>query len=295
MSLRDYEYIKAVAELGHFGLAAKRCHVSQPTLSMQIKKFEDRHQIQLFERDNKNVHLTKEGQVVIKQIETVLQAQSELINTVNHLKNPNSGEYILGAFPTLAPFFLPQIMPSLVKDFPKIKFFFSEERSPDLIEQLSEHKLDAIFLALPLENETKFEYVPLFTEEFFVALPKGHPLSSAKTINLKDLKNETLMLLEDSHCLSGQALEACQWAGLKRTHDFRATSIETLRQMVANGLGVTLVPKMAIRKDDPGIIYKPLDKTSKAGRTIGLVWRKGYPHTDLMQRFATIIQNVYRK
>lgn len=293
MNLRDYKYIMTVAETQHFGKAADLCHVSQPTLSMQIKKFEDRYQIKLFERDNKNVSLTREGEQLIAKIQNILNAQDELEETIQHLKSPDTGEYLIGAFPTLAPFLLPKVMPEFGLHFPKIKFYLIEERSPDLIQQLLQHKLDAIFLALPLEEEKHLEYMPLFSEDFYVALPKTHDLATSTNLQLDDLRDETLMLLEESHCLSGQALEACAWAGVQKTHDFRATSIETLRQMVANGLGITLIPEMAIDPTDPKICYLPLKSTSKAGRTIGLVWRKNYPHREFLKKIGALVQALY--
>jgi LysR family hydrogen peroxide-inducible transcriptional activator len=291
MSLRDYEYILTVARERHFGRAADICNVSQPTLSMQIKKWENRHELQLFERTNKTVALTHDGEKIIRHIKTVINAERSLNEEIRKLQSPDSGEYIIGAFPTLAPFLLPRIMPEISNDFPNVKLYLIEERSADLIERLEDHSLDAAFLALPFAEQDHYTVMELFSEPFYAALPIGHPLAKHTALELADLKDEKLLLLEDSHCLSGQALEVCEWAGLKSAHDFRATSIETLRQMVASGLGITLIPEMAVDPQHNRIAYIPLSGTPAPGRRIGLVWRKHFAHADFLQNIGKIVES----
>lgn len=288
MNLRTYEYILAVARLGHFGKASETCHVSQPTLSMQIKKFEDYHNLKFFERDNKTVRLTPDGRTLLPYIQNIIDAEKELHTIVSSLKAPEEGEIVLGAFPTLAPFYIPRIMPLLSRALPKLKIYWVEERSPDLLDKLKNGDIDAAFLALPLDDDTGFNITPLFEESLLAAVPAQSAFAGLKEIHLKNLQDEPLLLLEDSHCLSGQALEACEWAGLKNRHDFRATSIETLRQMVGSGLGITLVPEMAVEKSTSNVRYIPLkEKTIK--RTIGMVSRKTSPLSSLLDKITEII------
>ena len=290
MSLRDYQYILTVAQTRHFGQAAKICHVSQPTLSMQIKKCEERFGISIFERNNKNVCITRDGKKLLNHIEAVLNAQRSLEDEIKTLQNPKNRSYIIGAFPTLAPFLLPRILPLITRQFPENKLYLIEERSAGLLDRLDRHELDAAFLAAPFEHQEKYQSEPIFSEPFFVALPRDHPLSHRKDVHLHELGNEKLLLLEESHCLTGQAVDACEWHGLKPSHDFRATSIETLRQMVASGLGITLMPKIAITGQNKDIIYLPLADTPRPGRDIRLVWRKNYAHGDFMKQISQIIQ-----
>lgn len=291
MNLRIYQYILAVAELEHFGKAAQRCHVSQPTLSQQIKKYEDYAGITLFERDNKNVRLTRIGQTLVPLIKNILDADKRLTDTIQHLKKPEDGKLILGAFPTLAPFYIPSIMPAINKNLPNLKIYWVEERSPDLIAQLKNGNIDAAFLALPLESDDGLVVRPLFEEPLLAAVPKSSAFSTRKNLSLKDLKSEPLLLLEDSHCLSGQALEACEWAGHTNRHDFRATSIETLRHMVGSGLGITLVPQMAVPPSSDSVSYVAL-KDRSARRTIGIVYRKTSPLISLLDKIIAIIKDT---
>ncbi len=289
MNLRIYEYILAVARTGHFGKAADDCNVSQPTLSQQIKKYEDYIGMPIFERDNKNVQLTRNGKELLPYLKTVLDANKTLRQAVQNLKNPEEGRLYLGAFPTLAPFYIPNVLPRLNKAFPKLNLFWVEERSPDLITLLKNGEIDAAFLALPLDTSDEFEVMPLFQEKLVAAVPASSSLARQKILSLKDLKDEPLLLLEDSHCLSGQALEACKWAGLKNRHDFRATSIETLRHMVGSGLGITLVPEMAVNTNFENVTYVPL-KESNAQRTIGLVRRKTSPIKGMLDKVVDLLK-----
>ena len=291
MNIRTLEYILAVYERGHFAEAAKACHVSQPTLSMQIKKFEEYHGIKLFERDQKNFKITREGEKIIAHIQKILQEYNAMKKTAKLMQDVSAGSLYLGAFPTLAPFYIPQIMPAVNEAFPDLKLYLIEERSPKLLDKLEDGSLDAALLALPLEAPHHFHVTELFTEKLLAAVPPDSPYAGKKFIALKDLKNEPLLLLEDSHCLSGQALEACEWAGLKNRHDFRATSIETLRQMVGNGMGITLLPEMACHIKNDSVRYIPL-KDKSATRTIGLIRRKNTPYDNLLDKMSLILKTT---
>tara|TARA_B100000686_G_C16719701_1_gene934175 strand:- start:166 stop:1041 length:876 start_codon:yes stop_codon:yes gene_type:complete len=291
MNIRTLEYILAVYETGHFAKAAEKCNVSQPSLSIQIKKFEEQYGIKLFERDNKNFHTTRHGETLIQKISGIVSQFHDMEKTALRLANPDSGDLYIGAFPTLAPFYIPKVMPHIVKALPKFKFYLIEERSPRLIEQLQNGELDAALLALPIEEKHNFHVQTLFQEDLLAAVPANHTLAQRKNIALADLRGEALLLLEDSHCLSGQALEACEWAGLSHRHDFRATSIETLRQMVANGMGITLLPRMACDANRKDVAYIEItDKNAK--RTIGLVSRKGSSQDRILDKMADILKNI---
>jgi len=291
MNLHTLEYILAVKKHGHFAEAARECHVSQPTLSMQIKKFEDYYGIQLFERDQKNFQVTRDGEKIISHIRETLAAYQEMEKTAAVLKNADGGSLYLGAFPTLAPFYIPQIMPLINRHFPSLKLFLVEDRSPDLLEKLKNGELDAAFLALPLEDGKNLHATTLFEEKLLAAVPAQSAFADSSALALQDFKEEPLLLLEDSHCLSGQALEACTWAGIKNRHDFRATSIETLRQMVGNGMGITLLPEMACQNRSDSVRYIPL-KDKNAKRTIALIRRKTTPYKNLLDKMAAVLKNT---
>lgn len=286
MNLRDLEYIVAVAKTQHFGKASQLCNVSQPTLSAQVKKLEDYLGVKIFERDNKNVMLTEYGRSIVAKAQEIVDAAERLKDTARNMQAPEQGQLKLGAFPTLAPFIFPLAVPALRQSFPKMQIFLTEEKTENLITQLKDGRLDTALLALPAEEDV-FEYEILFEEPFYLALPPSHPLTEMEAVPLQMLANEDLLLLEDGHCLSGQTMEVCSWVGAQKFNTFRATSIETLRQMVAAGLGVTLVPELAVpRQEQNDIIYRPLINTPPPSRSIGLFWRKTSPFKTLYRDIA---------
>jgi LysR family hydrogen peroxide-inducible transcriptional activator len=271
MNLRDLQYLTAVAELKHFGKAAAACHTSQPTLSMQLKKLEEMLGITLFERSNKRVMITPIGEAIVERAQRILREAEEITATAKMAQNPYAGKFRLGVFPTLAPYFLPLAIPSLRKKFPQLQLLLVEEKTPALLEKLKAGTLDAALLALPIA-EDGLETAPLFDDPFLLAVPHNHTLAKRKIIRQNDIADECLLLLEDGHCLRAQALEVCHMAGASEQQEFRATSLETLRHMVTAGVGITLIPRLAMQKKD-GIAYIPFAKPAPS-RTIGLVWRK---------------------
>jgi len=271
MNLRDLEYLVAVADRKHFGKAAEHCHVSQPTLSMQLKKLEEYLGVQLFERTNKHVMITEAGEKIAERARQILRNAEEIKEIGKTAQDCYAGDFRLGAFPTLAPYFLPLAVPKITKKFPKLKLLLIEEKTEQLLDGLKAGSMDAALIALPIKDDD-LESAPLFNDPFFLAVPLGHPLAKRKSINQNEIKGEHLLLLEDGHCLRSQALEVCSMIGASEQQDFRATSLETLRQMVASGIGITLIPKLAMKKND-GIAYIPFAKSAPS-RTIGLVWRK---------------------
>ena len=277
MNLRDLKYLVSVAQERHFGRAAEKSFVSQPTLSMQIKKMEDELGVQIFERSIKNFVITKPGQEIIKKAKIILREAEEIKNIAKNSKDPFSGELRIGAFPTLASYFFPQVVGKISKKFPQLKLLLIEEKTDELLHRLKNGEDESL------------ESQKIFSEEFLLAVPQKHALSEKKKVQIKDLQGKTLMLLEDGHCMRDQALEACALLGAFEQQDFKASSLETLRQMVIMGVGITLMPKIAVRKEDK-ISYVEITQAPK--RTIGLVWRKSSARKNLMKEVGKIVSEV---
>ena len=284
MNLRDLEYITAVAKEKNFARAAEICNVSQPTLSMQIKKLEDYLGVQIFERDNKNFFITDAGEKILARAADALQAAADIKEIASVQKNPEKTSLKIGAFPTLAPYFFPSFVPQVAHEFPDLKLFLVEDKTAVLIDKLKSGAIDAAFLALPVEVEN-FEFTEIFEDEFFLAVPKNHKFAQRKFVNLQDIARENLLLLEEGHCLRAQALEVCTMIGAGESGDFRATSLETLRQMVASSLGITLMPKVATHESDTRISYVRF-KNPKPSRRIGLFWRATSTKKDLLKNLV---------
>lgn len=291
MNLRDLQYLVAVADHLHFGRAAVAVHVSQPTLSMQIKKLEETLGVQLIERNNKSVILTPIGHVITSRARNVLAEAEQLKLIAASSRDPLAGTLRVGLFPTLAPYLLPSLMPKLHAKFPRMQLQLVEEKTPELIAQLETGTLDCALLAMPVASDT-LRVEPLFTEPFLLAVSKSHRLASRKSVKLDDLKNENVLLLEDGHCLRDQALEVCQTIGIGESNSFRATSLETLRHMVASSDAVTLMPSLAA-KGDSTARYIPFVAPAPA-RRIGLYWRATSARGPLFTTLAPLISAAYR-
>lgn len=272
MNIRDLEYVVAVADLKNFTDAAARCFVSQPSLSGQIKKLEDQLGVKIFERSNKSVMVTDIGESIVQSARTILTEVSAMKDKAQRVQNPLGGRFNLGAFPTLSTYLFPKIVPNISKNLKDLKLVLTEDKTEVLIDKLLEGSLDAALLALPVDH-AGLEVAPLFDDAFCLAVPKGHALSKKRKINQAELARHRLLLLEEGHCLRDQALDVCQIHNIGEEADFRATSLETLRLMVASGAGITFMPEIALRKGDRDIVYIPFAKPAPQ-RTIGLVWRK---------------------
>ena len=291
MNIRDLQYLVAVAESLHFGKAAEKCNVSQPTLSMQLKKLEETLGVQLFERTNKNVMLTPIGRDIAARTSHVLKEIDQIRSLARSAKDPLAGEIKLGIFPTLAPYILPTLMPLLREKFPKLNVLLVEEKTPVLVQQLEQGAIDAAILAIPVDS-AGLSFEPLFNEPFMLAVPSTHRLAKKKSVSLADIQHETMLLLEDGHCLREQALEVCSWAGIGEAKNFRATSLETLRHMVAVGGAVTLMPKLAAQEGDAHVRYIPF-KGQAPSRSLGLYTRKTSARAPLFRSMATAIGGWY--
>jgi LysR family hydrogen peroxide-inducible transcriptional activator len=287
MNLRDFTYLVALAENRSFKTAAKICNCTHPTLSMQIKKLEEYLQIQLFERNNKNVSLTPLGQEIYKIAKEIGKLEADIKAISKTSRNPFEGEIKIGAFPTLAPFYYPKIVPLLTKNFPDLKLFLIEDKSNNLIEMLENGEIDIAFLAMPVKNNNFIGY-EVFEDEFFIAVPQKHSLAKLNKIKINDLKEEKLFLLNEGHCLRDQSLEFCKLAKINENQTFRGTSIETLRNMVLAGMGITIIPKVAATEVD-GIKYLKIESKNATSRKIGIYWRKQSYRIGLYEKIAKSI------
>ena len=284
MNLRDLKYLIALADMRHFGKAADACFVSQPTLSTQVRKLEEELGVTLVERAPRKVMLTATGQDVVQRARRIVADVEQMREAARRSKDPESGSLRLGVFPTLAPYLLPHVVPQLRERFPQLELLLVEEKSDVLLQRLREGRLDAALLALPVHDE-QLHAEFLFEEAFVLAAPQGHELATRTSLHVDELSDETLLLLEDGHCLRDQALEVCRLSGAQEKSGFRATSLETLRQMVA-AVHAPIVQPANIR----------LVKFSEPApsRRIALVWRKSSAMEAFLQQLAAEVGGLAR-
>jgi LysR family transcriptional regulator, hydrogen peroxide-inducible genes activator len=288
MNLRDLRYLVAVAEHLHFGRAADACFVSQPTLSTQIKKLEEFLNVTLIERSNRQVILTPVGVAIVAQAERVLRDVDDLVRIAEEHRDPFGGDLRLGIIPTVAPYLLPRILPVIRREFPKVSLKLTEGQTALITRMLKDGELDAVILALPVA-EDYVTVTRLYTEPFYLAVGKQHPKAERKTVALDDLGDEHVLLLEDGHCLRDQALEICKSHRAVENVNFRATSLETLRQMVAANIGVTLMPELALGTRGGAVRYIPF-RGRPPSRDIGIAWRSTATRQEMLVRLARAMQ-----
>jgi len=293
MNLRDLKYIIAVAETRHFGKAAQQCFVSQPTLSGQIKKLEDELGVAIFERTNRSVEVTPVGEAILIHARQILEQADVITQLARAQQDPLAGALRIGAIPTLSPYLMPLILAPLKKRHPQMKLVLSEELTDTLLLRLHNHEIDAALLATPAD-EQDLESRPLFDEPFWVAYPSNHPFYTKQSITRRDLDNENLLLLSEGHCLASQAMEVCHMKERQtrgEMSDLRASSLETLIQLVKADFGITLVPALAMRgtwTTGSGVVAQPL-KIANASRRISLVSRRSFPRRAALSAFTDII------
>jgi LysR family hydrogen peroxide-inducible transcriptional activator len=298
MNLRDLRYLIAVAERCHFGRAAEACAVSQPTLSAQLKKLEASLGVTLIERGGKAVAVTPIGEEILALARQAVEQADAIVELARSRRDPLAGPLRLGIIPTLGPYLLPWIMAPLGERFPELALIVHEDLTDKLIAGLRAHTIDAALLALPIEAGD-LGSLALFDEPFWLAHPPGHPFAAAKMIREQDLLDANLLLLAEGHCLRDQALAVCGLAEGRpassrpdaTASDLRATSLETLRQMVAAGYGCTLLPALAVQSGRHGaaaLDTRPLDLPD-AKRRIGLLFRKSFPRRQGMARLGEAI------
>lgn len=293
MNLRDLRYLVALADYKHFGRAAEASFVSQPTLSTQIKKLEEELGVSLIERRPRNVMLTETGQAIVARARVMLREADEIRKLARHAIEPEAGTVRIGIFPTLGPYLLPHAIPHITATFPRLELMLFEEKTENILTKLHSGAFDAGLLALPIADDSLHAEF-LFEEAFVLALPKKHKLANAKCVRLDALTNETLLLLDDGHCLRDQALEVCRMAGAAERSGFRATSLETLRHMVATNVGITLLPALAVHAPAPvsgEVVLVPF-ASPVPHRRIAMVWRKTSVLKTFLSQLAPLLKTV---
>ena len=293
MNLRDLKYLVTVADTHHFGHAAKRCFVSQPTLSGQIKKLEEQLGVTLFERTKRSVETTPLGDSIVAQAKLVLEQADILQQLAQSNQDPLVAPLRMGAIPTLSPYLMPLILKPLKKQYPQLKLVISEELTDTLLLRLGKHEIDAALIATPVEDPV-FESIPLFDEPFWLIHPRIHPLSAKKKIIQADLDSADLLLLAEGHCLAEQAMHVCHMQERDAQGDMadlRAASLETLLQMVAAGFGSTLIPALAMKTTsarDRSLITRQL-QLPDTYRRVSLVYRRTFPRRQALEVFSEVV------
>jgi LysR family hydrogen peroxide-inducible transcriptional activator len=293
VNLRALQYFVKLADLRHFSKAAEACFVSQPTLSTQIKKLEEELGVQLVERAPKKVMLTAAGADIAERARLVLNDIDQIKAVARRSGSLADGELRLGVFPTLAPYLLPHIVPKIRRDYPGLKLQLVEEKTLNILRLLNDGSLDAALLALPVEDDG-LDLEPLFEEPFVLALPGGHPLAVEKLIDMDVLNGNELLLLDEGHCLRQHALEVCALAGAHERVDFHATSLETLRQMVAANVGITLMPLLSVKPPiaKTGNVTLRRFEDPEPSRTIALVWRGSSALKEFLRELAGCLKDL---
>lgn len=282
MELHQLRYLCAIVDTGSFSRAAEQCHVAQPSLSQQISKLEDELGARLFDRLGRSVRLTDAGRTFLPHARTVLQ-QTELARSeVEGRRHDTRGTVIIGVIPTIAPYYLPERITAFMRRFPHATLRVVEETTPVLVENLRSLAIDIAILSLPLRHR-EFEIVPLLTERLYAALPLDHPRAGAASISLRDLRDERFVLLRDGHCFREIALATCHRAHLDPRVAFESGQFSSLLAMVAAGVGVSLVPEMAI---DPRAACRYLRiSDAKAVRTIAAARLRGRSFSRVQEGF----------
>ena len=285
MNLRDLKYLLAVAKHGHFGHAAKACGISQPTLSIQMRKLEELLGIELFERGSKTVTPTAACERLLGHVKLVVAESEAILAAARDLRDPLSGRFRLGIIPTLAPYLLPLVFAPLREALPKLELEPWEDQTAALLVQLRAHELDAVLLATQVDGSDVVSRT-LFDECFIAALPPGHPLEAREVVTEAELGRD-ILVLADGHCLRDQTLAACGHEGALGGA-LRAASLPTLLNMVAAGYGTTLIPELAAgAAQDAGIILRPMAK--RAGRTVRIAWRAHFPRRAAVEAVGCVI------
>lgn len=294
MNLRDLQYLVALAEYRHFGKAADASFVSQPTLSTQLKKLEKELGVELIERSPRHILLTDAGEQVVARAKVMLAEAENIRGIARRAADPESGSIRMGLFPTLAPYLLPHVVPQLHRRFPHLELLLVEEKTEVILQRLRDGQLEVGVLALPVHDDQLHEE-HLFDEDFLLAVPSDHPLAATDgPVDPGVLVHEDVLLLEEGHCLRDQALEVCQLAGAAERSGFRATSLETLRQMVAAGVGVTLLPELAVQPPVPSSddirLLRFADPVPR--RQIAMFWRTTSVYRDFLPTLAAIVRDL---
>lgn len=296
LSVKQLRYFDAVARLGHFGRAAEHCAVTQPALSMQIRDMEESLGVRLLERRPKGVRLTSAGREVARRAAKILSELRDLKDYAAQAGAPLSGQLNLGVIPSVAPYLLPPLLPLVQRRFPDLDLSIRETQTHHLVQQLLDGTLDLLLLALPIDH-AEIETVALFEDRFLLAVPPGWPIDEKVRATPELLKADRLLLLEEGHCLRDQALAVCELRQIDSINTFGASSLSTIVQMVANGMGMTLLPEISIdlelRNQRVGLMRFAEPEPS---RSIGLAWRASSPRkNDYVELGRLVMEAAGRK
>ncbi|MDP2379910.1 MAG: LysR substrate-binding domain-containing protein [Pseudohongiella sp.] len=292
---KQLRYFVALEQYEHFGKAAEACFVSQPAFSVAIKELENMLNIQLVDRTNKNVTVTSLGRDIARQARVVLRDLEELVDIAKGNQQPLTGPLKLGVIPTIAPFLLPRLLPALRQEFPDLKLYLKEDLTERVYERLMDGELDLILIALPYELRNTMDMV-LFEDRFYLAYQQESSLVKASGYDLNDLPSDSILLLEDGHCLRDHALSACNIKNVDKVSNITATSLLTLVQMVDADLGITYLPEMAIHSNLlKNTRIKTMVMEPGSSRQVGLVWRKASTRQDEFTMLGNFIRDNYAR
>ncbi|MCY4129204.1 MAG: hydrogen peroxide-inducible genes activator [Gammaproteobacteria bacterium] len=294
-TLKQLQYLVALAETRHFGRAAERCFITQSTLSAGIRDLETVLEIEVAERTNRQVMLTRVGERIAERARVLLRDAEDVMDIARASRAPMSGEIRLGVIPTIGPFFLPKVMPPIRSNFQSLKLFLREDRTLQLLARLAEGELDLAVIALPFDTRD-FCVEIIFEDELLFACARDHPLAGRSVVDLDTLDMDQLMLLEEGHCLRDQTLEFCHDRNLGNSSPFEATSLHTLVQMVAAGIGVALIPKLAVDAAITSGANVSLSRTKlPAFRRIGVAWRSTSSRTRDFQTLSQFFRKSFTR
>ncbi len=290
-SLRQLECVVAVAEHLNFRRAAEACFITQPALSAQLQQLENVLGLKLFERDRRRVLPTPAGAALVARARRALEEIDAFVDAARVFKEPLAGPLRLGVIPTVAPYVLPIAVPRFHKAFPRLKLFLREAQTAQLVELVRNGRLDLLLLALEADLGD-LESVPIYEDPFVVAAPHDHPLARKAAVQERDLSESEVLLLEDGHCLRDQVLTLCKSVRANEVDDFRATSLNTLVRMVVGGIGITLLPSIAVPAEVHGqdrIALLPFARGAFS-RTIGIAWRRSSPRKQEFALLADVMR-----
>jgi len=296
MTLTELKYIVAVAREKHFGRAAEACFVSQPTLSVAIKKLEEELDVKLFERGANEVSVTPLGDEIVRQAQSVIEQAAGIKEIAKRRKDPLTGPLRLGVIYTIGPYLLPDLVRQAIERVPQMPLMLQENFTARLLDMLRTGELDCAIMAEPFPD-TGLAIAPLYDEPFMVALPKAHPLAKRKSIDAEELKDEKMLLLGTGHCFRDHVLEVCpEYArfasdaeGMRKT--FEGSSLETIKYMVASGMGLTVVPRLSVTPEtqaQPHVVYVPFAKPVPTRRVV-LAWRRSFTRYEAIAALRNVI------
>jgi LysR family hydrogen peroxide-inducible transcriptional activator len=295
-TLRQLRHLVALADCGHFGRAAAQCAITQSTLSASLKELEDLLGAPLVDRTRRGMALTPLGREIVDRARVILAEAEELVELATAQREPLSGRLHLGVIPTIGPFLLPRLWPELRARYPRLTVYLTEDLTARLIDDIRASRLDAALIALPYAVGHGIEEWPLFADPFSAVLPRGHALANRERVDPEELAAEPLLLLRDGHCLKDHVLSACRLDDMPRHLDaFEATSLSTLVHMADNGIGVTLLPALALEAGilrGTDLVAVPLAGEALA-REVALIWRRGSRRAEEFRRLGALIREVF--